>query len=168
MPPRTRPANTLVFFNAKYVSIEFMKYSIRNKEDMEKVVKDFASSLVPKDGGAMVVGLYGNLGAGKTFLTQVLAKNLGINEQIVSPTFVIEKIYSLENNKFSHLIHIDAYRLEKSEELLNLGWQNIISDPKNLILIEWPEKVEDIMPEHTKIFIKYGQNENSREIEVVV
>lgn len=141
-----------------------MKYPIENKEEMERIIKDFTSSLVPNKNGAKVVGLYGNLGVGKTFFTQFVARNLGIEEQLVSPTFVIEKIYPLENKKFSHLIHIDAYRLEKSEELLKLGWEKIISDPKNLILIEWPERVANIMPEHTKIFITHGQSDDSREV----
>lgn len=151
-----------------------MKYSIRSKEEMEKIAKNLVSSLVPNEFSAKVVGLYGNLGVGKTFFTQAVAKNLGIDEQIVSPTFVIEKIYRIDDGdknrevRFDTLIHIDAYRLEKSEELLKLGWQNIVSDPKNLILVEWPEKIGDIMPTHTKIFIKHGKDENSREIEVVV
>lgn len=143
-----------------------MQYSSQNTQDMEKIASDFSKEISPNPHSAKVIGLYGDLGAGKTFFTQVLARNLGISEQIVSPTFVIEKIYTLAGQKFSHLIHIDAYRLESGDELLKLGWQNIISDPKNLILIEWPEKVQDIMPEHTKIRIKHLDDKESREIEI--
>ena len=145
-----------------------MKYIVNSGEETKNIAEEFVSSLSPKEDSATVVGLYGDLGAGKTHFTQTVAKLLGIEENIVSPTFVIEKIYELKDKNFSHLVHIDAYRLESSSELLNLGWQKIISDPKNLILIEWPERVEDIMPKHTKVMIKHLENENSREIEIAL
>lgn len=145
-----------------------MQHNVNNLQEAEKVAQDFALTLSPNAEAATVVGLYGDLGAGKTFFTQVVAKTLGAEENIVSPTFVIEKIYELVGQKFSHLIHIDAYRLESSSELLNLGWQKIISDPKNLILIEWPERVADIMPKHTKVLIKHLENETSREVRIVL
>jgi tRNA threonylcarbamoyladenosine biosynthesis protein TsaE len=151
-----------------------MKYTISTMEEMEKLAKETVSSLVPNIFSATVVGLYGELGAGKTTFTQSVARALGIGETVVSPTFVIEKIYrtvaSSEHvaSSFERLIHIDAYRLESGDELLKLGWKEIISDPKNLILIEWPERVADIMPEHTKVMINHLENETSREIEVVV
>jgi tRNA threonylcarbamoyladenosine biosynthesis protein TsaE len=135
--------------------------------------------LSAKNSGATIVGLYGELGSGKTSFTQGVARTLGISETVVSPTFVIEKIYELQspkteteltsppsNKNFSHLIHIDAYRLEKSSELLHLGWPEIIADSKNLILIEWPERVADIIPKHIRINFRHIENEQ-REIEIV-
>ena len=72
----------------------------------------------------------------------------------------------IKGHKFKTLIHIDAYRLEKGEELAKLGWAEIISDPENLVLIEWPEIVADVMPKnHDKIKIKH-LDENSREFEI--
>ncbi len=144
-----------------------MNFISKNLEDTQRFASDFIRNLSPKSNGATVVGLYGNLGAGKTTLTQSVARGLGVGETVTSPTFVIEKIYELADQKFTHLIHIDAYRIEKSEELLRLGWQEIISDSQNLILIEWPEKVSDIMPEHIKVVLKTLEDETSREIEVV-
>ncbi|MFZ2621482.1 MAG: tRNA (adenosine(37)-N6)-threonylcarbamoyltransferase complex ATPase subunit type 1 TsaE [Minisyncoccia bacterium] len=144
-----------------------MKYVSKNLEETQKVAKDFVLSLSPNSEKAVVVGLYGNLGAGKTTFTQAVARTFGVEETVTSPTFVIEKIYELTDQKFTHLIHIDAYRLEKSEELLSLGFNKIISDPKNLILIEWPDRVANIMPEHIKINLKPLENESSREIEVL-
>ena len=112
---------------------------------------------------ATVIGLYGDLGAGKTTLTQALAKSLGVKNRVVSPTFVIMKSYRLKVKSYKLLIHIDAYRLERPEELLNLGWAAILADPKNLILIEWPERVSSIMPLHTKVHFCH-RGENCREI----
>lgn len=143
-----------------------MEYQISNSEEMKSLAEDFAKKLAPNMEGATVVGLYGDLGAGKTFFTQYVAKTLGVEDAIVSPTFVIEKIYELKDQKFSHLIHIDAYRIESSKELLNLRFEKIIGDSGNLILIEWPERVEDIMPKHTKIYIKHQENESAREVTV--
>lgn len=144
-----------------------MKYISNSLEETQKIADDFIKYISPKSDTAFVVGLSGDLGAGKTAFTKCIAKSLGVEETVTSPTFVIEKIYELENQKFSHLIHIDAYRLESGEELLNLGWQRIISDPKNLILIEWPEKVSSVMPEHTKMNLRALEIAGSHEIEIV-
>lgn len=143
-----------------------MRHTTNSIEETQKVAEDFVNSLSAYSDRAMVVGLYGNLGAGKTTFTQALAKFVGVSDTVTSPTFVIEKIYELTNQKFTHLIHIDAYRLESSEELVRLGWKEIISDKNNLILIEWPEKVIDIMPEHIKVSLNGLENSNSREIEI--
>ncbi|MFC1730952.1 tRNA (adenosine(37)-N6)-threonylcarbamoyltransferase complex ATPase subunit type 1 TsaE [candidate division KSB1 bacterium] len=117
--------------------------------DLKQEVEGFLHTLIPQS-GATVVGLYGDLGAGKTTFTKALAEVLGVKETVTSPTFVLEKIYTLKNQKFSHLIHIDAYRLESSDELKQLGWDTIISNPGNLIVIEWADKVGDLLPENTK------------------
>lgn len=108
---------------------------------------------------ALVVGLSGHLGAGKTAFTKAVAKILGVEEEITSPTFVIMKLYEIEGsrnrgtnnqnwNESSHvevpwkrLVHIDAYRLERREELEVLEWEKLVADANNLIIIEWPENV---------------------------
>ena len=157
-----------------------MKYITHSLEEMQKLATSFAGDLSPKNNRAVVVGLYGELGAGKTSFVQGLVSALGVEGNIVSPTFVIMKSYPLPHNShFKHIIHIDAYRLEKSEELLSLGWDKIVSDPTNLVVIEWPERVADIMPEHIRInftlpalTIVRGQaghiSENEREVEMVI
>jgi len=145
-----------------------MKYISDSIQETQKIATDFIKSIAPKNDKATVVGLYGNLGAGKTAFAKCVANTLGVAENITSPTFVIEKIYELPDSKFTHLIHIDAYRLKDSNELLKLGWEEIISDKNNLILIEWPEIVDSAMPEHIKIRLKTLENESSREIEIVV
>ena len=145
-----------------------MKYVSNSIEETEKIAVDFLNTLSPKEDCALVVGLYGDLGSGKTTFTKAVAKIFGVEDTVTSPTFVIEKIYELTGKNFTHLIHIDAYRLDKSEELLHLGWKNITSQKENIIFIEWPERVADIMPEHIKIQFKALETENSREIEIGV
>ena len=142
-----------------------MEFLSKNLEETSKIAFDFGSKLKPVTGGANIVGLYGDLGSGKTTFMKYLAESFGLKEAIQSPTFVIEKIYELENLPFKHLIHIDAYRIEKEEEMLNLGWLDIITNPENLICIEWPERIMGIIPEHTKIYFEHI-SENERKIKI--
>ncbi len=103
---------------------------------------------------ATILGLSGDLGAGKTTFTQQLAGLLGVKEDVTSPTFVIEKVYNLPEPTlygFKKLIHIDAYRLDSGAELLSLGFKELLVSPHNLIIIEWPERVADVLPSGTKI-----------------
>ena len=139
---------------------------VQSLEAMQNFAHKFISNLESDKEKATIVGLYGDLGAGKTTFTQSVAKALGVVENIVSPTFVIMKFYELSGQKWKKLIHIDAYRLEKSSELTNLGWQEIINNQENLVLIEWPEKVEDIMPVHTQIHFTHV-SDNTRSISVI-
>jgi tRNA threonylcarbamoyladenosine biosynthesis protein TsaE len=102
----------------------------------------------PLHGSATLVTLSGALGAGKTAFTKAVARVLGVEENVTSPTFVLEKIYQLESetSKFSRLIHIDAYRLDRGGDLAPLGFDELMQDSGNLILLEWPEKVADALP----------------------
>jgi tRNA threonylcarbamoyladenosine biosynthesis protein TsaE len=144
-----------------------MKYLSRSLTDTETyagLALDFFSVQKNRT-AATLVGLYGNLGSGKTAFTQAVAKLLGVGESVTSPTFVIEKIYEISKGDYRHLIHIDAYRLEQASEMMRLGWDGIIADPANLILVEWPEKIAEIMPEnHIKIHFTFV-DETTREIE---
>lgn len=112
-----------------------------------------------------IFGLSGNLGAGKTNFVQGVAKALKIKQPILSPTFVIIKDLKI-NRKcfFKRLYHIDCYRLEKISEIKNLGFEKIVSNPTNLVFIEWPEKIKKIMPRET-VWIKFRVvDKNIREI----
>ena len=133
------------------------------EDNLEHEASRFLSELNPQD-TATIVGLYGELGAGKTTFAKALARVLGISKTVTSPTFVLEKIYKLSNQKFSHLIHIDAYRLESSNELKQLGWDTIVLDKGNLIVVEWADKVEDILPQDTKKVYFKVTGENTRDI----
>ncbi len=97
--------------------------------------------------GALVVGLYGDLGSGKTTFVQCVAKEFGITEHITSPTFLIQKTYKIPNNShFKKLVHIDTYRLEKKEEMESIGWNKIVKNKDSIILIEWAEKIKELLP----------------------
>lgn len=97
---------------------------------------------------AFIVALTGDLGSGKTTFIQGLAQELGVKENILSPTFVIQKDFSLSLNNFKNLYHIDAYRLKNPQELLDLGFADLIKNPENLITIEWADKIKKILPKN--------------------
>ena len=101
-----------------------------------------------KKEGATVLALQGDLGSGKTAFVKGLAKELGVEELVTSPTFVLEKIYKINHPVFTHLVHMDAYRLEGEHELSALGFEELLSNSRNLIAIEWPEKVAGAIPEN--------------------
>lgn len=109
---------------------------------------------------ATVIGLQGELGSGKTYFAQNFGKIMGVTENMPSPTFVIMKSYKVDWHGFKKLIHIDAYRLESEDELLKLGWEDLLKDPENIILIEWPENVEGIMPKDAKRIVFEHEHKN--------
>jgi len=152
-----------------------MEIDSKNLEDTasvaQKLLEHIKSLSVNKfsafDELATVVGLYGDLGSGKTAFTKIFASLLGVEEVVSSPTFVIEKIYKIETlENFSHLIHIDAYRLESEDEMKNLGWGEILKNSRNIILIEWPEKIIGLIPKnHIRINFDHI-DETSRHIKL--
>lgn len=100
---------------------------------------------------ALIIGLQGDLGSGKTTFVQGLAKGLGIKEKITSPTFVILKKFQIKNYNF---YHIDCYRINSPEEIKDLGLQEIINQSKNIVVIEWAERIKKILPKNT-LWIKF-------------
>jgi tRNA threonylcarbamoyladenosine biosynthesis protein TsaE len=135
-----------------------MKVCTVSKEETQALARQLLSELRPAGqsplGGATVVGLRGDLGAGKTTLAQGIARKLGVTEHVTSPTFILERIYKLSGptaqlGRWERLVHIDAYRLDDEKELKHLGWQELLADPGNLVLVEWPERVGAAMPADT-------------------
>ncbi len=113
---------------------------------------------------ATVVALSGDLGAGKTTLSQQVALLLGVSHSVTSPTFVIMKQYKTTDASWSQLVHIDAYRLQNEQEILTLGWNSLLQDPQNLILIEWPERVSEVIPKDAVFVTLKHKTETTREI----
>lgn len=123
-----------------------METDLSDLEALKEEAGRFALTLTPKESGATLVTLSGELGAGKTSFSQGAAEALGVEEAVTSPTFVLMKQYALRNKAFAKLIHMDAYRLDGGAALRPLGFSDALADPMNLILLEWPEKVADALP----------------------
>ncbi len=113
--------------------------------------------------GAVVLALYGDLGSGKTTFAQGFLRGLGVRQRVNSPTFVIFKRFKIHDSRFKNIYHIDCYRIKKAKELVDLGIKEILAEPKNIVLIEWPERLRRILPKEViKIYFKYGKKENER------
>lgn len=113
---------------------------------------------------AQVLALSGDLGAGKTTFVQHLARALGVQDMVPSPTFVIMRNYATTDTVFTHLVHMDAYRIEREEELAPLHLESIFNNPHTLMCIEWPAKLGTALPDNA-LAISFGpSSENEREV----
>jgi tRNA threonylcarbamoyladenosine biosynthesis protein TsaE len=120
--------------------------TIRELSELRAVAEEVLVSLQERS-GAQIITLTGDLGAGKTAFTKELAKLLGVEGEITSPTFVIMKSYEISSHPmFKKLTHIDAYRIESDDEMRVLGFEEILNDSSQLVCIEWPEKIEQTIP----------------------
>ena len=142
-----------------------MQKKIKNEQQMIELGKNIAKNL---NGGDIVL-LYGDLGAGKTTLTKGIASYFGIDD-VVSPTFTLMQSYEIKNPKseIKHLIHIDTYRLENEEDLIEIGVEDYLGDENTICIIEWPEKIEGLLKKHTikKVIINHT-TDGDREIEII-
>ena len=117
--------------------------------------------------GGEILALIGGLGAGKTTFIQGLASGIGIKNKIVSPTFILMRSYDKGVRQLK-LRHLDLYRLEGDleKQVRDLGLFDIWQDSKNIVAIEWAEKIEDLLPKKTmKITFETLPDGNSRKIE---
>jgi tRNA threonylcarbamoyladenosine biosynthesis protein TsaE len=138
---------------------------INSLKGTKEFAENLAKSFLPGK-KALVIGLNGELGSGKTTFVQFLAKNLGVKERILSPTFVIFKSFNLENQPFKKLYHFDFYRINDEKELLILGFEKIIKDKSNIVLIEWPNRAMKLLPSQAIILDFKFIDKNKREINV--
>lgn len=133
---------------------QFKTYSQhQTKEVAKKLAKEIISG---------VIALTGELGTGKTTFVQGFAKGLGVKDKIFSPTFVLIRQHKLPDK--SMLYHIDLYRLEGKINIKQSGIKELISNPNNLVLIEWAEKIESSLPKNTTYINIKSLSENKREI----
>lgn len=136
------------------------KVHTNTAEKTREFAEEYAS--IFKNGG--ILALSGDLGAGKTTFAQGFARGLGIDDRIVSPTFLIIRQYPIPNQK-NFFYHIDLYRMENID-IKNSGLEEIISEPGNVVLIEWAEKISEYLPENTNI-ITLKKSNDYHEIEIV-
>jgi tRNA threonylcarbamoyladenosine biosynthesis protein TsaE len=119
-------------------------FDITNKEDIIVPAQKLISMISKHASKATFITLEGDLGAGKTTFVKCIAQELGVTEDITSPTFVIQKEYPLSNSMFTTLIHIDAYRLEEQDSLRHIKWEQTIANPSHIIFLEWPSMVSQV------------------------
>jgi tRNA threonylcarbamoyladenosine biosynthesis protein TsaE len=99
----------------------------------------------------LVITVAGDLGSGKTTLAQAICRGYGVAEAVTSPTFALVHRY---DSPRSPVYHLDLYRLRGPDELTNIGWDEIISS-RALIIVEWPERAGNALPEHVPIDLEH-------------
>ncbi len=120
-----------------------MQKQISNNEaETLAIAKEFAQTL----NGGEVILLSGDLGAGKSVFVRGVAQYFNIKKRMTSPTFVLYKVYDIENNKIERLVHVDAYRVE-AEDLLMAGLNDYFHQPRTVVMVEWGEKLQDYFKE---------------------
>lgn len=133
-------------------------------DELGAFAEEFVQSLPKKEGTqAHVVGLSGDLGAGKTTLVQHIARALGVHDAVTSPTFVIAERYTIARSPFTSLVHIDAYRLTP-DEAHTIGWEEFSANPKNVVLVEWPENLGQAFPADARILALSVVDDHTRSI----
>ena len=118
----------------------------------------FAQEFIKKHHSTNVFALVGELGAGKTTFVQAVAKSLGIINTVTSPTFLLLKSYPIpEPNNYRTLVHADMYRITEWNEIETLDLPSIWDNPKNLVLIEWADRIKDYLPSNAQfLYFTHG------------
>jgi len=182
-----------------------MEFNIQSEKELQQIADELQKALfmkmvlearTGKEYGATTIGLFGDLGSGKTTFTKYFAKQFGIkSKDIISPTFILQKRFdisdvkepaektSTDKNKskktkktqrekpqhpFKNFYHLDVYRIDDPKEIESIGWREIAADPQNIILVEWADKIPDLLPEDViKIYFE-STGETSRRIKIEI
>lgn len=145
-----------------------MRLVSQSPNDTQAIAAKLADRLLSASSGrlqATVVALHGELGTGKTTFTQGFTRALKIATKPKSPTFILAKQYSVPGTSLS-LWHLDCYRLAGRRDLISLDLHSLFTDPKNIMLIEWPERIGDGLPrDHVEVHLAH-KGGNKREITI--
>lgn len=127
----------------------------------ETELDDWGEELGRSSSAPLLITLTGELGVGKTTLAKAICRGYGVKDEITSPTYALVHQYASAR---SPVFHIDLYRLDSSEQLTNLGWDDILGS-HSLVLVEWPERAGDSIPaDHLPIDLDYVPGDSSRRI----
>jgi tRNA threonylcarbamoyladenosine biosynthesis protein TsaE len=128
---------------------------IKNTEDLDRAAAEF----IGKIGDNRILAFYGSMGAGKTTFITALCKALGVKDVVNSPTFTIVNEYRTSTGR--SVYHFDFYRLNKISEAQDIGFEEYLYETDGLCVIEWPEVVEELLPDETlRIHITVNPDES--------
>ena len=147
---------------------EILRAVTKNPKETQKIAEVFAREILSaKPESAIVIGLEGDLGAGKTTFTKGFAKGLGIKEEMKSPTFILMRIFQIpRSNNQKHFLHFDAYRIDNAKEFAALGFRELLKNKNNILLVEWSDRIKKLLPKNYFRFVfKHGEK-NIRDIKL--
>lgn len=131
-------------------------FEINNTAELSQV----AELLMEWRDKSNIIAFYGTMGAGKTTLIKELCRQMGVGDEVNSPTFALVNEYQTET--LDSVFHFDFYRIKSLEEVFDIGYEDYFYGG-SLCLLEWPELIEPLMPEHfIKVEISLGNNDESR------
>ena len=137
--------------------------NIKSKEVKDTL--DFSYKLASKLKAGDIICLSGDLGTGKTVIAKGIAKYFKLENDVISPTFNILKIYDLGDNKIKKIYHYDLYRLKSTKELYDIGFDEYVYYKDGIHIIEWPDVAKDLLPEHYyNIVIDYDNPDSNKRI----
>lgn len=159
-----------------------MEIVTHSPRETQKLGEKISADLKP----GSILALYGELGSGKTTFIQGIARGLGIKKRVISPTFVFIRQYGISFktprrcretasakappprwSKGSTLYHVDLYRINGATEAKGLGLEETFSDKKGIVVIEWADRIKEILPKkRTDIYFEY-LGENKRKIKII-
>jgi len=146
-----------------------IKILSESPEETQKIASLFINTVLKqknlKRKQALVVSLEGNLGSGKTEFLKGIAKGIKLKEEVLSPTFLIMKRFTLKHKIFKFFWHLDCYRLKKISEMRELDLKEIIKNSQNIIFIEWGDKIKRLLPKNHWIIKFKIAGENIRKLE---
>ena len=122
-------------------------------------IREAAREFINHIGEARVFAFYGTMGAGKTTFIKAVCEELGVEDVITSPTFAIVNEYSMQQGQ--RVYHFDFYRIKRLEEVYDMGYEDYFYSGA-LCFIEWPELIEEILPDDAVRVSITGQEDNSR------
>ncbi|MBE6245265.1 MAG: tRNA (adenosine(37)-N6)-threonylcarbamoyltransferase complex ATPase subunit type 1 TsaE [Bacteroidales bacterium] len=138
-------------------------FTITSLEEIDKVAGDFIQYISESDLQSNIFAFYGKMGAGKTTFIKAICKVLGVKDIVNSPTFTIINEY--KSAKGFPIYHFDFYRINRIQEAFDIGTEDYFAG-NGLCLIEWPEKIAEILPEdHIKVTISTNED-LSRTVEI--
>lgn len=117
-----------------------MEIRIENIDQIRTAAREFIENVLP---GHHIVAFYGKMGAGKTTFIKAICAELGVDDEVTSPTFAIVNEYG------QNVFHFDFYRIKRLEEVYDLGYEDYFYRKDALCLIEWPELIEELLPDDT-------------------
>jgi len=134
-----------------------MRIEIKNQDS----IKEAAQQFIREMGDSRVVAFYGKMGAGKTTFIKAICEELGVEDVITSPTFAIVNEYEAPDTT---IYHFDFYRIKKLEEVYDMGYEDYFYGG-GLCFIEWPELIEELLPEDALRITITEQSDGSRVVE---